>query len=115
MVIRGLNTDELKLREAFQVIRREAIAGAFLGLMLALVVTGVLYILPVINVGVALTVGLSLIAISVLASSAGAALPILFQSLGFDPALMSAPFITTVVDVFGVFIYLTLARQVLQL
>ncbi|MFG6104299.1 magnesium transporter [Leptolyngbyaceae cyanobacterium CCMR0082] len=115
VVIRGLNTDELKLREAFQVIRREAIAGAFLGLMLALVVTGVLYILPVINVGVALTVGLSLIAISVLASSAGAALPILFQSLGFDPALMSAPFITTVVDVFGVFIYLTLARQVLQL
>ncbi|MEM8613542.1 MAG: magnesium transporter [Cyanobacteria bacterium P01_H01_bin.105] len=115
VVIRGLNTDELKLREAFQVIRREAIAGAFLGLMLGLVVTGVMYVLPAIDVGIALTVGCSLVAISVLASSAGAALPILFQSFGFDPALMSAPFITTVVDVFGVFIYLTLARQVLQL
>ncbi|MEO1182200.1 MAG: magnesium transporter, partial [Cyanobacteria bacterium J06636_28] len=53
--------------------------------------------------------------ISILASSAGAALPILFQSLGFDPALMSAPFITTVVDVFGVLIYLNLARRILQL
>ncbi|MGD1953344.1 MAG: magnesium transporter [Leptolyngbyaceae cyanobacterium] len=115
VVIRGLNTDDLKLREAFRVIRREAIAGAFLGLMLGLVVTGVSYVVPAIDVGVALTVGCSLFAISVLASSAGAALPILFQSLGFDPALMSAPFITTVVDVFGVFIYLTLARRVLQL
>ncbi len=114
VVIRGLNTDELKLREAFQVIRREAIAGAFLGLMLGLVVTGVSYVVPVIDVGVALTVGCSLLAISILASSAGAALPILFQSLGFDPALMSAPFITTVVDVVGVFVYLTLARQMLQ-
>ena len=115
VVIRGLNTDELKLREAFQVIRREAIAGAFLGLMLGLVVTAVMYALPAIDAGIALTVGCSLVAISVLASSAGAALPILFQSLGFDPALMSAPFITTVVDVFGVFIYLALARHVLQL
>ena len=115
VVIRGLNTDELKLREAFQVIRREAIAGAFLGLMLGLAVTGVTYLIPDIAGGVALTVGCSLVAIAVLASSAGAALPILFQSLGFDPALMSAPFITTVVDVVGVFVYLTLARQVLQL
>ena len=115
VVIRGLNTDDLKLREAFRVIRREAIAGAFLGLMLGLVVTGVAYVVPAIDVGVALTVGCSLLAISILASSAGAALPILFQSLGFDPALMSAPFITTVVDVVGVFVYLTLARQVLQL
>ncbi|MEM6254655.1 MAG: magnesium transporter [Cyanobacteria bacterium P01_D01_bin.156] len=115
VVIRGLNTDELKLRDAFQVIRREAIAGAFLGLMLGLVVTGVAYLAPDISLGVALSVGCSLVAIAILASSAGAALPILFQSLGFDPALMSAPFITTVVDVFGVLIYLNLARRVLQI
>ncbi|MEL6332819.1 MAG: magnesium transporter [Cyanobacteria bacterium J06626_26] len=115
VVIRGLNTDELKLREAFQVIRREAIAGAFLGLMLGLVVTGVAYVVPTIGPGIAVSVGCSLVAISILASSAGAALPILFQSLGFDPALMSAPFITTVVDVFGVLIYLNLARRILQL
>ncbi|MEM9806742.1 MAG: magnesium transporter [Cyanobacteria bacterium P01_D01_bin.56] len=114
VVIRGLNTDELKLRGAFQVIRREAIAGAFLGLMLGLVVTGVAYLAPDISLGVALSVGCSLVAIAILASSAGAALPLLFQSLGFDPALMSAPFITTVVDVFGVFIYLNLARKILQ-
>ncbi len=45
VVIRGLNTDELKIKDAFQVIRREAIAGAFLGLMLGIVVTAWAYFL----------------------------------------------------------------------
>jgi magnesium transporter len=44
----------------------------------------------------------------------GAALPFLFVFLGLDPALMSAPFITTIADVFGVFIYLYVARLVLH-
>lgn len=112
VVIRGLNTNEIKIRNALHVIQREAIAGAFLGLMLGLVVTLWAYILQG-NLAVAIVVGFSLIAISILASSAGAALPFLFQAVGFDPALMSAPFITTVVDVLGVLIYLNLARQVL--
>jgi len=41
-------------------------------------------------------------------------LPFLFRSLGLDPALMSAPFITTAVDVLGVLIYFSLARLILQ-
>jgi magnesium transporter len=116
VVIRGLNTDELKMKDAFQVIRREAIAGAFLGLMLGTVVTIGAYFLQGVGpeaLPVAVTVGIALVCISVLASSAGAGLPFLFQSLGLDPALMSAPFITTIVDVLGVLIYLNLARRVL--
>ncbi|MEO0759117.1 MAG: magnesium transporter [Cyanobacteria bacterium J06648_16] len=114
VVIRGINTDELPIRNALKVIQREAIAGAFLGLMLGIAVTLWAYALQG-DWGVSIIVGISLWGISILASSAGAALPFLFQSVGFDPALMSAPFITTVVDVFGVLIYLTLARQVLKL
>lgn len=114
VVIRGLNTKEISPKKALMVIRREAIAGAFLGLMLGVVVTIWAYVLQG-NFEVAMVVGISLVAISVLASTAGGALPILFESLGFDPALMSAPFITTVVDVLGVLIYLNLARYVLKL
>lgn len=114
VVIRGINTDELPIRNALKVIQREAIAGAFLGLMLGIAVTLWAYALQG-DWGVSIIVGISLWGISILASSAGAALPFLFQSVGFDPALMSAPFITTVVDVFGVLIYLNLARQVLKL
>jgi len=115
VVIRGLNTDELKIRDAFKVIRREATAGAFLGLMLAVVVTIWAYFLLSNTLAVALTVGISLFGISVLASSAGAGLPFLFQSFGLDPALMSAPFITTIVDVLGVLIYLNLAKYILRI
>ncbi|PZO49459.1 MAG: magnesium transporter [Phormidesmis priestleyi] len=118
VVIRGLNTDELTSKDAFKVIRREAIAGAFLGLMLGIVVTLWAYFLQgatLTALPVAITVGVSLVCISILASSAGAGLPFLFQSFGLDPALMSAPFITTIVDVLGVLIYLNLARRVLGL
>jgi len=64
---------------------------------------------------VALAVGVSLFAIAILASIAGSSLPFLFRSLGLDPALMSAPFITTAVDVLGVLIYFSLARLILQI
>lgn len=114
VVIRGLNTNEVRINKSLKVIQRETIAGAFLGLMLGLVVTVWAYFLQG-NLAVAIAVGISLLAISVLASVSGTALPFLFHSLGLDPALMSAPFITTVVDVLGVFIYLTVARFILQL
>lgn len=114
VVIRGLNTDEIRTNGAFRVIRREAIAGAFLGLMLGIVVLVWAYVLQG-NLVVAIAVGISLLAISILASLAGSALPFLFQAIGFDPALMSAPFITTAVDVLGVFIYLSTAKFILNL
>lgn len=114
VVIRGLNTDEIDKTIAFKVIRRETIAGLFLGLMLGLVVFVWAYVLQG-SLVVAIAVGISLVAISVLASIAGAALPFLFQTIGLDPALMSAPFITTAVDVLGVLIYLNTARLILQI
>jgi magnesium transporter len=114
VVIRGLNTDEINLSKSLHVIQREAIAGALLGIMLGAVVLVWAYLLED-NFTVAIAVGMSLIAISVLASVAGSALPFLFQRFGLDPALMSAPFITTAVDVLGVTIYLNLARLILGL
>ncbi|MBF2062828.1 MAG: magnesium transporter [Calothrix sp. C42_A2020_038] len=114
VVIRGLNTQEVVMGKAVNVVRRELIAGALLGVMLGVVVTVWAYIIQG-NFPVALAVGTSLCAISLIASFAGAALPFLFRSFGLDPALMSAPFITTAVDVLGVLIYLNFARWILRL
>lgn len=88
-------------------------ARALLGSILGTVATGWAYTLQG-NLAVAIAVGISLLAIAILASIAGSALPFLFRSLGLDWALMSAPFITTAVDVLGVLIYFTLARLILQ-
>ncbi|MHC0063291.1 magnesium transporter [Nostoc sp. UIC 10890] len=114
VVIRGMNTDEIRSLGALQVIGREAIAGALLGGMLGTIATVWAYFLQG-RLEVAIAVGTSLVAISLLASISGSALPFLFRYLRLDPALMSAPFITTAVDVVGVLIYFNLARVILKL
>ncbi len=114
VVIRGLNTDEVRPSQMAKIVGRETLAGLLLGLLLGTAVTLWAYFLER-NFGVALSVGLSLIAISVIATFAGASLPFVFKTLKFDPALMSAPFITTAVDVLGVLIYLNIARLILQI
>jgi magnesium transporter len=115
VVIRGMNTDEIRALGPFQVVWREALAGILLGTILGILATAWASVFVVEgNWSVATSVGLSLVAISVLASVAGSALPFLFRQLNLDPALMSAPFITTAVDVLGVLIYFNLARLILQ-
>lgn len=115
VVIRGLSTDEMNDLGTAKVIGREALAGLLLGLILGVLAGIWAYLLPQTerNIVVATSVGVSLIAISVLASVSGSALPFLFKSIGLDPALMSAPFITTAVDVLGVLIYFSIARTML--
>lgn len=114
VVIRGLNTEEINALGPGQVVFREALAGILLGLILGTVATIWAYWLQG-KLAVAVAVGISLTAISLLASVAGSALPFLFRSIGLDPALMSAPFITTAVDVLGVLIYFNIARLILGL
>lgn len=113
VVIRSLNVDQPQANHPLWVIQREASAGAILGLMLGAIVVIWAYFLQG-SLAVAIAVGISLIAISILASVAGSALPFVFRAIGFDPALMSAPFITTAVDVLGVFIYFAVARFILE-
>ena len=114
VVIRGLNTEEIQNLGAGKVVLREATAGILLGLILGSMATVWAYFLQG-SWSVAISVGISLVAIALLASVAGSALPFLFRSLNLDPALMSAPFITTAVDVLGVLIYFYIAKTILGL
>ena len=114
VVIRGLNTEEIRDLGTGQVIFREILAGLLLGTILGTVATIWAFWLQG-NLLVAICVGISLVVIALLASLAGSALPFLFHAFHLDPALMSAPFITTAVDVLGVLIYFSIARIILQL
>ena len=112
VVIRGLSTQKIKSLGALKAILKETFTGALLGVLMLFVVIPFAWWQgngPLIG----FAVGISLISITTLAATAGALLPLLFDKMGLDPALMSSPFITTVTDIAGVFIYLNTATWLL--
>jgi magnesium transporter len=115
VVIRGLATGEVKPRRAAAVVLREVGIGALLGVALGAIALGWAYVLGGNHLRVAIIVSTTLIAISVMATLAGGALPFVFRRLKIDPALVSAPFITTILDISGVAVYFVIAQLVLQL
>lgn len=117
LVIRALATGEVQTRQIFRVFLREFGMGMALGVILGTIglLRAVLY--PG-NADpepfkTALVVGLTIVAVVLNGCVIGATLPILLKKLGLDPALMSAPFIASLVDVAGIIIYFTIARAVL--
>ena len=114
VMIRGLNTEQIRSHGVFWAMGREAKAGVLLGLILGLAATVWAYFFQG-NLLIAVVVGISLLFICVLSAVVGTGLPFLFSFLGLDPALMSAPFITTISDVLGVLIYFYVAKLILRL
>jgi magnesium transporter len=113
-VIRSLALGEVGVRHAWRVVLREATTGVLLGLLVAPVAFGqaLLWQAPL---ELALTVSLTMFAICIWSTSVGALVPILAQRFGVDPAVLSAPLITTLVDATGLIIYFTIAKIVLNL
>ena len=114
VVIRGLATGEVNPRRAVAVVSREVGIGAIMGVALGIVALGLVYAFGR-NLEAAAAVGITLVGISVMATLVGGALPFVFRLLKIDPALVSAPFITTVLDIFGVVLYFGIARLILGL
>ncbi len=114
LVIRGMATGEVKYRHLFKIIGRELTVGAMLGALVSLVGFSLAAIIGVSNI-VALTVGATIIAVVIVANIIGAALPMLIKKMGWDPAIVSAPLLTTIVDAIGLFIYFTIASILLQI
>lgn len=112
LVIRGLSVGDIRTRDWWRVLLRELVQGLALGLMLSAL--GVFRVL-VAGDGwsIAVVVALTLLGIVLMGCVVGGMLPILLHRVGLDPATSSNPFIATLVDVFGIVIYLTLARVVL--
>jgi len=110
-VIRALAVGDITLGDALKVLARESRAGLVLGLVLGICA----YVIALVwSPGlVALTVGLSVGAVITWANLLGAVLPLFAVRIGQDPALVSGPLLTTIIDVTGLLIYFTIARLVL--
>ncbi|UCF79658.1 MAG: magnesium transporter [Candidatus Eiseniibacteriota bacterium] len=112
MIVRGLATGEISIRDGTRVISREILMGLFLGLILGTFAFARAYWGEG-NLALGLTLGTSVIAVVTMATLAGSLLPIFFRLLRRDPAVMAGPFITTLVDVVSLIIYLEIARRLL--
>lgn len=114
LVTRGLATGDVDLTDWFRIVRRELASGMMLGCLLGGLGCVASAFLGVPNwQRVAATVWLTLIAIVTCGSLLGSLLPIGLKRVGLDPAITSAPLVSGLIDIVGIWIYVHVANAVM--
>lgn len=113
-IIRSLALGEIRARDAWRVLLREAGTGFLVGMLLAAVALARALTWGA-QMPLAVTVAVAVLAICTWSTTIGSLIPIVAQRLGLDPALLSAPLIATLVDATGLLIYFGIAKLVLGL
>lgn len=114
LIVRAMALGEVTMRDIGWIIVKELRVGMILGAIMALVAFGRAALLGV-GVDIGGVVALTILAICIWSATVAAALPLLLRALRIDPAVVSAPLITTLVDGTGLVIYFEIARWVLRL
>ncbi|MFJ5625702.1 magnesium transporter [Peribacillus loiseleuriae] len=113
-LVRALAVGEIQFKDMFKVFRKEVSTGLCLGISMGSFALIRAFFLGV-NVGTASVVAISALFIVIWASMVAAVLPMILHKLKMDPAVVSGPFITTLVDGTGLIIYFTMAKIILHL
>ncbi len=113
VAVRGLATKELTLTNVRRIVGKEIMVGMINGLGFALIVGVASYILYQ-NFELSLVFAMAMVGAMIIAGLAGVLIPIAFEKAGFDPAITSGVFLTTVTDVVGFFMFLGLASLMLM-
>ena len=120
LVIRAMTVGEVRLRDWWRVVRRELGIGLVLGLLLAVLGIGRVWVASLIGqpdnadtILFAVTIAAALVGVVVFGTLVGSMLPFILRRLGFDPASASAPLVATLVDVSGLLIYFWVASWLL--
>lgn len=114
-IIRGLSLGEIEYRDVPSIIWKEFRVALLCGFTLAIVNFAKLMIFDRVSMAVALVVCITLVMTVLMAKVVGCSLPVLAKRVGFDPAVMANPFITTIVDALSLLIYFRIACAVLHI
>jgi magnesium transporter len=124
LIIRAMAVQDVLLSDWWRVFRREVATGFLLGCILACIGVVRIFFWQFLHIAgtnygphfqlLALTVGLSLVCVVLWGSLAGAMLPMFLRLIKLDPAVCSAPFVATLVDVTGIVIFFNVAQRVLH-
>jgi magnesium transporter len=112
IVVQGLANDSLKLDSIFSKLIKELGVGLLNGIICSIIILGAAFSLGY-GLTLSLTVSISLLAVIVFAALFGTFVPLTLEKYEIDPALATGPFITTVNDVLGLFIYFWIGQEIL--
>jgi magnesium transporter len=112
-LIRAMAMGQVRMRDMFRVVRKEMATGVLIAATVASV-AWVRALVQGVGTDVALTVSLSVVAIVLWTSLVASVLPLVIKKVGIDPAVVSGPLITTVIDGTGLIIYFSIARVVID-
>ena len=122
LIIQAMSVGEITIEDWWRILRREILSGLLLGIVLGIIGFFRVAIWHMIAPGfygehwmlIATTIGFTLVGVVIWGTITGSMLPILLKRLGADPAVSSAPFVATLVDVTAILIYFGLAFYFLQ-
>lgn len=114
IVVRGLATGVLNIKQIWNVVLKELVTGAILGFIYGLLLGMVVHIrYDMWLLGV--TVGLAVIISMTIAALVGSLVPMVFARINIDPAVATGPFVTTSIDILSVFFYFQIATLLLHI
>lgn len=114
-IIRSLSLNEIQFKDIFKVILKEFSVAILVGLTLSIANFFKLLLIDQVSITIAFIVCLTLLITILSAKIVGSTLPMLAKKIGFDPAVMASPFITTIVDAISLIIYFQIATHMLGL
>lgn len=114
-IIRGLSLGDIEFRDIFKVLWKEFRVATLCGLTLSICNFGKIIIFDGIAIEIAFVICITLLITVIIAKLIGCSLPIFAQKIGFDPAVMASPFITTIVDAISLLVYFRIASIMLSL
>ena len=112
-VIRALSLGEVEMGDILRIVWKELRVSVLCGVTMAVATFGKLLLIDRPTTMTAVVVSLTLVATIVTAKLVGCVLPVLAKRVGFDPAVMASPFITTIVDALSLIIYFDIATAIL--
>jgi magnesium transporter len=122
LIIRALATDDIKSNDWKRIFNREFLSGLMLGGLIGLLGFGMTILWGYLSVEISMqellltatSIGLSLLGVILFGNLSGAMLPFILTKLKLDPAVTSAPFVATLVDVTGIIIYFSISMFLLK-
>jgi len=114
IVVRGLATGRLNVRDIWSIVLKELTIGLILGIAYGALI-GILAEVRYNVHALAISVGLAVVSSMAVAALVGSLVPMAFEKVQIDPAVATGPFVTTAIDIISVFLYFAIATSLIAL